>query len=340
MPIATRTFRVFVSSTFEDLKEERNALQREVWPKLRTLCEQHGARFQAIDLRWGVRYEAALDQQTVEICLREIRRCQATGVRPNFIVLLGDRYGWLPLPARIPAAEFDTLMPHMLAGDARALAEQWFKLDENAVPPEYCLQPRAGEFVTPTAWNLVEQALREALARAARAAGLPEAALVKYEASATHQEILAGLGETQADRQHVFGFFRRTTGEADARLEDLKSYLRDNLPDNIVEFDPGDTRALCNAVFDRLRHVIEGEVKSFEDRPALDLEVEAHDRFAEERCRIFIGRQSVLDMIADYLRGPERRPLVLHGESGSGKSAVMAKASQEYQGRGRLYSRA
>jgi hypothetical protein len=108
MPIATRTFRVFVSSTFEDLKEERDALQRDVFPKLRTLCEQHGARFQAIDQRWGVRDEAALDQQTVEICLREIRRCQATRVRPNFIVLLGDRCGWQPLPARIPATEFQT----------------------------------------------------------------------------------------------------------------------------------------------------------------------------------------------------------------------------------------
>ncbi len=72
MPITTRTFRIFVSSTFEDLKEERNALQRqakpgvphhEVFPKLHKVCEQHGARFQAIDLRWGVRDEAALDQK-------------------------------------------------------------------------------------------------------------------------------------------------------------------------------------------------------------------------------------------------------------------------------------
>ncbi|MGD0774893.1 MAG: DUF4062 domain-containing protein [Candidatus Solibacter sp.] len=138
MLIATRTFRVFVSSTFEDLKEERDALQRDVFPKLRTLCEQHGARFQAIDLRWGVRDEAALDQQTMEICLREIRRCQATGVRPNFIVLLGDRYGWQPLPPTIPAAEFDALLPYVAVGDAGALAEQWYRLDENAVPPEYC----------------------------------------------------------------------------------------------------------------------------------------------------------------------------------------------------------
>ena len=37
------------------------------------------ARFQAIDLHWGVRDEAGLDQQTLEICLREIERCQRIG---------------------------------------------------------------------------------------------------------------------------------------------------------------------------------------------------------------------------------------------------------------------
>ena len=50
MPIAARTFRVFVSSAFEDLKEERDALQRHVWPKFRTLCEQLGG-VPASDLR-------------------------------------------------------------------------------------------------------------------------------------------------------------------------------------------------------------------------------------------------------------------------------------------------
>ena len=50
----SRTFRIFVSSTFSDLKAERNALQERVFPKLRELCLQHGARFQAIDLRWRI----------------------------------------------------------------------------------------------------------------------------------------------------------------------------------------------------------------------------------------------------------------------------------------------
>src|SRR5579872_6364255 len=147
MPIATRTFRVFISSTFEDLKEERNALQREVWPKLRTLCEQHGARFQAIDLRWGVRDEATLDQKTMEICLREIERCQRTGIKPNFIVLLGQRYGWRPLPSRIQAAEFETISEQIGVAADRAIAESWYQRDDNAVPSEYVLKPRSGEWM-------------------------------------------------------------------------------------------------------------------------------------------------------------------------------------------------
>ena len=70
----TRTFRIFVSSTFSDLKEERNALQRYVFPRLRELCTRHGCRFQAVDLRWGVRDEAGLDQQTMRVCLDEISK--------------------------------------------------------------------------------------------------------------------------------------------------------------------------------------------------------------------------------------------------------------------------
>ena len=44
MPIATRTFRVFVSSTFEDLKAERDALQRDAFSRLCKLREENNAR--------------------------------------------------------------------------------------------------------------------------------------------------------------------------------------------------------------------------------------------------------------------------------------------------------
>jgi hypothetical protein len=55
MDQSSHTFRVFVSSTFSDLKAERNALEESVFPRLRELAMIHGYLFQVIDLRWGSR---------------------------------------------------------------------------------------------------------------------------------------------------------------------------------------------------------------------------------------------------------------------------------------------
>lgn len=76
------TIRLFVSSTFSDLKAERDALQREVFPRLKQFCLSKGLRFQAIDLRWGISEEAGRDNRTLRICLRELRRCQQDRRKP------------------------------------------------------------------------------------------------------------------------------------------------------------------------------------------------------------------------------------------------------------------
>ena len=65
--------RVFVSSTFSDLKPERNALQAQVFPRLEQLCAQNGFQFQAIDLRWGVSSEAGLDHRRVALVRRDVK---------------------------------------------------------------------------------------------------------------------------------------------------------------------------------------------------------------------------------------------------------------------------
>lgn len=89
--------RVFVSSTFSDLKLERNALQQRVFPILEQFCIKDGFQFQAIDLRWGVSTEAGLDHRTMRICFDELRRAQEISPKPNFLILPGNRYGWRPL---------------------------------------------------------------------------------------------------------------------------------------------------------------------------------------------------------------------------------------------------
>ena len=90
-----RHIRVFISSTFKDMMNERNHLVKFVFPRLRKLCEERQVVWGEVDLRWGVTDEQAADGKVLPICLEEIKQC-----RPYFIGILGERYGWIP--AEIP----------------------------------------------------------------------------------------------------------------------------------------------------------------------------------------------------------------------------------------------
>lgn len=350
----SRIIRIFISSTFSDLKEERDALQQEVFPRLRALCSQRGARFQAVDLRWGVYEEAGRDQQTMDICLGELRRCQRASPRPNFIALLGDRYGWRPLPARIPASEYDLLRAHVAPSDT-PLLDAWYRLDQNATPAEYCLQPRTDEAASSAVWAEIEAQLHAALLDALTK--LPPGAirdLARYQASATEQEILAGALDVADAGAHVHCFFRSirdlpedarasayrdldASGHADvasrSALVDLKARLRRHLPGNVHEYEArwtGDgittahIPALCDDVYEALARLIADALDAEEQAPEVEREAEEHARFGRERARHFQGREPLLRAIGDYVTGAQTYPLVIYGASGVGKSALMA----------------
>ena len=51
--------RVFISSTFHDLQEEREHLIKKIFPEIRSLCRERGITFTEIDLRWGLTEEEA-----------------------------------------------------------------------------------------------------------------------------------------------------------------------------------------------------------------------------------------------------------------------------------------
>jgi len=361
-----------VSSTFSDLKEERNALQEKVFPRLRELCMQHGCRFQAIDLRWGVSEEAALDQQTMKICLGEIERCQKTTPRPNFIVLLGDRYGWRPLPAEIPADEFEQILKRVTPEESELLCwsedqpadkKGWYRRDDNAVPPVYCLQPRTGtrheDYET---WKgEVERPLRLVLLRAAKDMPLSEDQRLKYIASATHQEIVHGAMRVADANEHVFFFFRTIKGmprdmrakdfidldegefdsEAHVQLQNLKQRLRQRLGDKNVKDDYNaewvgedekkisleHLKDLERDVWQSLSGIIEAEITRLKEIDPLDKEIIDHEAFGADRARSFVGRAQTLERIASYVNETSSHPLGVFGEPGSGKSALMAKVA-------------
>ncbi len=352
----SRTFRVFISSTFGDLKAERDALQKFVFPKLRELCHEHGCRFQAIDLRWGVSEEAALDQQTMNICLEELRRCQKTTPRPNFVVLLGGRYGWCPLPPQIPAQAFDAILAHVADEDGRALLAAWYRRDDNAVPAEFCLQVREGDAADPERWSDTERRLHRILVGAAQRAGFSKAARLKYEASATHQEIDAGALHSEQPTRQVFCFFRSVRGlphnarandfrdidehgrpdrQSEQSLRQLKATLSRRLPDKVHTYVARWTgrgistthlERLCADVHERLSRAIRREMSRLAKAEPVEEEKTEHDAFGAARARAFTGRIRLLQRIGRYVAGADRRPLLLYGASGSGKSALVAKA--------------
>lgn len=207
---SNQTFRIFVSSTFSDLKAERNALQARVFPKLRELAAKHNHNFQVIDLRWGVSEEASLDQQAMNICLAEVDRCQQISPRPNFIVLLGDRYGWLPPVPEIQDEIYKKILNVVENEEDRKLLEEWYILDENAVPQEWLLKPRekGSRFEKYEYWQPVETRLQQILASASQKIALPDEEKLPFYASATEQEIAAGAEKQQDASEHVACFFR------------------------------------------------------------------------------------------------------------------------------------
>ena len=203
-------------------------LRREVWPPLRELCAKNGARFQPIDLRWGVSEEAAVDQQAMNICLGEIERCQQVTPRPDFLVLLGNRYGWLPPPPQIPEGEFSAIttwlgehpdavlpwaedqVPHADELPAKALLERWYERDDNAVlgdgpfEAEYRLRRRTGPYLDRGVWGCVEARLVRVFGAAATGLGdLSEEAQRRYLYSATAQEIAAGALDAKNVEQAI-----------------------------------------------------------------------------------------------------------------------------------------
>jgi NACHT domain- and WD repeat-containing protein len=362
----TRTFRLFVSSTFDDFAQERDALRRRVWPRLRDDCRRRGARFQEVDLRWGVSEEAAVDQRTMDICLDEVARCHALTPRPNFLVLIGDRYGWLPPPPRIPGDEW-ALLVERVDGDGRASLERWYARDDNAAPAAYRLRPRTGGFLDADRWQAEEAELHRVLADAAAASPIAAPRRGRYLTSATEQEIVAGaFGADHPDQ--VLCFSRELTDlpepvdedgrarlaryvdEDRTRVQDLRTRLRAELGEGRVlheqvpwgedgpAIDEPYLERFTDRVYRQLRATIDEElehplldVRALDEPadPHLDAEGAAHHAFAVQRRRFFTGRDRERRLIEDYLGSRTRQPLVIHGAGGTGKSSLLAVAAQD-----------
>jgi hypothetical protein len=364
MPISStsNTFRLFISSTFSDFVAEREALQKRVFPELEKFCAERGARFQAIDLRWGITEEAQQEHDTLRICLEEVRRCQALSPRPNFAVLLGDRYGWEPVPARVPMDHWERLLAATAGPDGDIIRNGYEGPDLNAIPPVMHLKKRQGDGASN---EQGEALLRAALRRAADTVGFTGDERLPYFASATHQEIALGALDTEDEEgnplhpeEHVNVYVRRIAGlpnDASARafidwdaetqfpvegarprLAELERQLRERLPGKVHDIrarwgidgtEESHLDAFCAQFLADQQAIIERELSSRHKLPDNETRNAQHHSFAKERARNFVGRETVLERILSYLdQSAAIPPLIVHASGGTGKSALMARA--------------
>ena len=264
-----RRVRVFVSSTFKDMMEDRDELMNQTWPKLRRICRERHVELVEVDLRWGISEEQSERKETLKLCLDEIRSC-----RPFFIGLLGERYGWVP--------------------------------DANALTPDL----------------LQEQGW------------LSEA----QQKSVTELEILHGVLRDPAMAPRSFFYFRnpayaRSLGSdyqaenagAANKQDALKARIRAVCRDQKITLRENydDPRQLARLVFRDLRRAIRIQYPSEEIPDPLVRQARDHEAFAEIRQRSYVERRTYFESLNRHAEasGP---PLVVLGDSGSGKSALLA----------------
>jgi WD40 repeat protein len=354
----------------------------------------------------------------MQICFDELRRAQEVSPRPNFLVLLGDRYGWQPLAETISEGEFqaleaaageldaDATHEAQAGGSATEALRTWYRRDDNAVPVEYQLRsrndwpglPEWTEQDEEQAWKKVEQTLWTVINRAYPQEGLagrfgqipvadePLPSIVKFQASATEQEIWRGALAVPDAPEHVVAWYRTIRNRdqyphhprtkdffdpiealqvpaVELRNELAQRLHRDGRKDiqpvevdmqlspdgEKLEVTRDHLQPMCNEIEARLREIVEEEIRTYwnpldisgeaaplnqsgpSEARKLELETQAHQLFGESRASRdgFVGRDAELKAIADYLRDEnDRNPLVVHGPSGTGKTALLARAAQ------------
>lgn len=210
-------------------------------------------------MRWGVRDEATDDHQTVDMCNREINTCQRVSLGPNFVALIGDKYGFRPLPNRVKSKEFRELRRCLIELDVATDAlDTWYKEDLNARPHEHLLQPISSvlknftnrnepdlQMLDQRIWQAIQERLHELLligsSRLVKQGKMSEKdQSLKYSISVTEREVIRGCLSVDDAKSHCLVYIRSIV-DLKSRLEEcLSAHPAEavNLPPNQLSAEP------------------------------------------------------------------------------------------------------
>ncbi|KAG5476414.1 hypothetical protein LSCM1_04118 [Leishmania martiniquensis] len=185
---AYRVCRFFISSTFLDMNNERNAITLDIFPRLRRWAAEAGLKVTLleVDLRWGIPALATRRNLSTSVCLNEVSRCS-----PFFVGVIGARYGSSP-----PT-------PLQLVVDEDVDAEDYAWMQELSDPHV----------------SVTELEMRHAIYNAKRRLGGDEAPLSTLFFARDSAHLLSTFDPGDSARRAVYEADSATADEAIARLK-------------------------------------------------------------------------------------------------------------------------
>ncbi len=294
-----RTRPVFISSTFRDMHAERDWLRHHVFPRLEEELRARDHSFEPIDLRAGVETAQAGSEEVSEllvlkVCLDEIKRS-----RPFLIVLLGDRYGWVPA-----AANEQGLETSPAGKSVTALEIEYGILRESSDQRRRCFFC----FRDPLPYD---QMPPELAGRYSDAHAADPGARARAEALEALKHRLEDDPELKSRIRHY-----RAAWDASAR--------------KAVGLE-----AWGEQVFKDLWGDLEAETREFAQQPPPtweEAERSALAEFVEHRSRDVVGRKDLTQDLLQLARSPVEENAMwcacITGNAGSGKSALFAHLHQ------------
>eukprot|EP01125_Pyxidicula_operculata_P008164 TRINITY_DN275_c3_g1_i1.p1 TRINITY_DN275_c3_g1~~TRINITY_DN275_c3_g1_i1.p1 ORF type:complete len:1833 (-),score=537.60 TRINITY_DN275_c3_g1_i1:60-5486(-) len=283
-----REIRIFLSSTFKDMQEERDEIMKLAIPQLRSMCMERDVLLHCVDLRWGVTEAQTTAAATLVMCIREVDKCNA------FVGMLGERYGWCrSAQGRSPQDKLLTRAFEVAAKEFPWISEY---SDRSVTEVEMRMVLDGKSSVAKSCWFF-----------------LRDPYYIEHVSS-----------DKKADYQSEGEYEHKKLTDFKAALSvgpyPIKNY---NRPSHLAELFLEDLRSFIDEKFP-------------EDSKLTPLESERfkHNTYARTLTQSYLAKESYFIELDKYISKDVRDhsvPVVVAGDAGSGKSALLANWAARYR---------
>jgi len=291
---------IFISSTFSDMNAERDVLRDIVTIDLQDMLNERRVRLEPIDFRWGIdtsdeKEKEQKELMVLKVCLEDIDRSD-----PFFIGLIGDRYGWVPPEKRMKDAEMEKGFESKLKDKSVTALE----IEYGVLASKKQLKRSFFFFREPLPYNEMPEDVKTLYHD-----NDPENQNLLKELK---EEIVRSVGE---DRVFTYKAGWDSTTNTVNKITGLKDF-KEKVAEILWQEIDVETKAL-----ERTRP------KTWEEEEQIYLQ-----DFIADRVISFEGRENVINELKEFALSEadhDNIGICVAGESGSGKSALIAKLFAE-----------